>query len=425
TTFNRTLTGLLAQCPRSRTQRRAAASPEREAFMSAQASQSLSGAYPQSPAAGRRRAQLLQGSARAAGVQALSLADVQALQRDPSPASRAAVAAKFGRQYDHLAEGDTRPLAEAVLELLVKDVEKNVRQAPAEAAASASLPHAIALRLARDDIEVARPILEQSPVLSDQDLAEIVRTHTMQYALAVAGRERLSRWLSEVLADTGEREVVAVLTGNPGAELSVATLQRIAEDYRDDRTIQDRLVRRPALPYELVEQLVAEIGGRLEWELIQHRRIGQAEARQLMAAARDRATLSIVAREHGEKTIERELRHQFTTGELGPEEIVKFLRDGEVARVEAGLALLADLDVARVRQLLYGMDKRGLAALCARANFGAPHYVALRMALDLAEQGLDGADPDATYSAETITFVLQQYEQIRSDPAQMAPWFAA
>ncbi|HLT01743.1 MAG TPA: DUF2336 domain-containing protein, partial [Geminicoccaceae bacterium] len=251
------------------------------------------------------------------------------------------------------------------------------------------------------------------------------RTHTMQYALAVAGRERLSRWLSEVLADTGEREVVAVLTGNPGAELPVATLQRIAEDYRDDRTIQDRLVRRPALPYELVEQLVAEIGDRLEWELIQHRRIGQAEARQLMAAARDRATLSIVAREHGEKTIERELRHQFTTGDLGPEEIVKFLRDGEVARVEAGLALVADLDVARVRQLLYGMDKRGLAALCARANFGAPHYIALRMALDLAEQGLDGADPDATYSAETITFVLQQYEQIRSDPAQMAPWFAA
>ena len=72
-----------------------------------------------------------------------------------------------------------------------------------------------------------------------------------------------------------------------------------------------------------------------------------------------------------------------------------FLRDGEIARVEAGLALLADIDLPRVRQLLYGMDKRGLAALCARAGFGAPHYVALRMALDLAEQGVEGADPGA------------------------------
>ena len=250
----------------------------------------------------------------------------------------------------------------------------------------------MATRLARDEFEVARAILQCSPVLSDDDLGEIVRTHAMQYALAVAGREHLSEWLSDLLADTGEPEVVAALTGNPGAQLSVATLRRIAEDYRDDRAIHDRLIRRPALPYELVDQLVNAIGERLEWELIQKRRISKTEARQLMAAARDRATLSIVARDHGEKSIERELRHQFTTGELTPEEIVAFLRDGAVAKVEAGLALLADIDVPRVRQLLYGMDKRGLAALCARAGFGAPHYIAIRMALDLAEQGMEGAD---------------------------------
>ena len=285
--------------------------------MSAQASQELSGAYPPSPRAGRRRAQLIENGAKAASVQALSLADVRALEGDPSPASRAALAAKFGRQYDHLVEGDTRSLAEAVLELLVRDLEKNVRQALAEAvAASANLPHGVATRLARDDFEVARPILQCSPVLSDDDLGEIVRTHAMQYALAVAGREHLSEWLSDLLADTGEPEVVAALTGNPGAQLSVATLRRIAEDYRDDRAIQDRLIRRPALPYELVDQLVNAIGERLEWELIQKRRISKTEARQLMAAARDRATLSIVARDHGEKSIERELRHRFTTGEL-------------------------------------------------------------------------------------------------------------
>jgi uncharacterized protein (DUF2336 family) len=394
--------------------------------MSAQASQELSGAYPPSPRAGRRRAQLIENGARAASVQALTLADVRALEGDPSPASRAALAAKFGRQYDHLVEGDTRSLAEAVLELLVRDLEKSVRQALAEAvAASANLPHSAAARLARDDFEVARPILQSSPVLSDDDLSEIVRTHAMQYALAVAGREHLSEWLSDVLADTNEPEVVATLTGNPGAQLSAATLRRIAEDYRDDRAIQDRLIRRPALPYELVDQLVNAIGERVEWELIQQRRISKAEARQLVAAARDRATLSIVAREHGEKSIERELRHQFTTGELTPESIVMFLRDGAVAKVEAGLALLADVDVPRVRQLLYGMDKRGLAALCARAGFGAPHYIVVRMALDLAEQGVEGADPETTYSAETIIFVQQQYDQIRNDRAQIIPWFAS
>jgi uncharacterized protein (DUF2336 family) len=272
---------------------------------------------------------------------------------------------------------------------------------------------------------VARPLLARSPVLGDADLAEIVRTHAMPYALAVAGREHLSEALSDLLVDTNEPEVIAAVTGSPSAQLSVATLRRIANDYRGERIIQDRLVRRPALPYEVVDRLVGALGGRLEWDLIRQRRIGKAEARQLMAAARDRATLSTIEREHGEESMERELRHRFTAGELCPEDILSFLRTGEMARVEAGLALLAEVDVARTRQLLYGMDKRGVAALCARAGFGVPHYLALHMPLDLAEQAMEGADPEPAYSAETITFVQQQYDQIRSDRAQITLWFAS
>jgi uncharacterized protein (DUF2336 family) len=230
--------------------------------MSAQASESLSGQHAQSPVAGRRRARLVQGGVKAANRQTLSVTDVQALQDDPSPASRAVLAGKFGRQYDYLVEGDTRSLAEAVLELFARDAEKEVRQALAEATAgSPRLPHEIALRLARDDVEVARPILTHSPVLTDEDLAEIVRTRSLQYALAVAGRERLSEWLSNVLADTDQVEVVVAVTGNAGAEISVDTLRRIAEDYWDDRAIQDRLTRRPAAASERDDQVVAESGG--------------------------------------------------------------------------------------------------------------------------------------------------------------------
>ena len=92
--------------------------------MSAQASQSPSGDNACSPVAGRRRARLIQGAVKAANPQALTVADVQALQDDPSPASRAVLAGKFGRQYEHLVEGDTRTLAEAVLDLLARDTEK-------------------------------------------------------------------------------------------------------------------------------------------------------------------------------------------------------------------------------------------------------------------------------------------------------------
>jgi uncharacterized protein (DUF2336 family) len=391
--------------------------------MSAQASQDPSGAQAPSLIAGRQRARLVASGSRAAAGRPLSRSDVQALQVDPSPASRAALATKFGRQYDQLTGGRTRSLAEAVLQLLVRDGEPRVRRALAEAvAASPNLPHAVAARLAGDDPGVARPILEQSPVLSDDDLAAIVRTHAAPHALAVAGRAHLSEQLSDLLADTNEPEVIAALVANGGAELSTATLQRLVVDYRDDRRIGDRLIRRPNLPFALLDRFLAAIGERLGWDAIRKRRMSKAEARQLIAALRDHAG---DASEHGEPALEDQLRQRLGRGELGPLDILAFLRDGETGRVEAGLALLADVDPARARELLHGGDRRGLAALCARADFGAPYYVALRMALDLGEQGFEGPDPEVACPPETIAFTQKQYDLIRGDGAQIAFWFAA
>lgn len=282
-------------------------------------------------APGRRRAALIQDSEPSTGQRRLSLADVERLRADRSPDARAAFATHFGQQYDALADGETRPLADAVLDLLVRDVETKVREALSEAiAASPGLPPAMARRLARDDISVARPVLEQSPVLDDAELDDIVRTHAMQYALAVAGRERISENLADALSETGHVEVARRLVGNAGAPISAHTLMRIQADQRGDPELQGRLIKRPALPYELVDQLVGAIGERLEWELVRERSITAEEASRLVAVARERTTVGIVAREHGDHAVEREVRRRFNSGELDAEDILAHLRDGEI-----------------------------------------------------------------------------------------------
>lgn len=373
------------------------------------------------PSGGGRRAALLrQGPQKAPGPR-LNRADVDLLRTDRSVEARAELAAKFGRQYDELAAGQTRTLANAVLELLVKDVETRVRQALAETvASSASLPPAIANALARDHIDVANPVLEHSPVLTDDDLVDIVRTHAMQYALAVAAREELSEQLSDTLAELGSVEVARRLVGNAGAELSQKAIKQILDDFRDDGEVRERLIKRPAMPYELVDQLVGEIGERLEWELVQKRRMSAKEARQLMKSVRDNATLSIVARDHGEHSIEREMRLRMQDGELGSEEILVHLRNGEIRHVEAGLAVLADTDAEKARKLLYGMDKRAIAALCARAGFSVAHYATLRMTLDLAEKGVDNKGRDAHYSDGNLQYIQQQYQDMLANPELVA-----
>jgi uncharacterized protein (DUF2336 family) len=313
----------------------------------------------------------------------------------------------------------------AVLALLVRDVERSVRQALAESvAASPNLPPEVAERLARDAIEVARPILERSPVLRDETLIGIVRTHAMQYALAVAGRAHLSGALSDALADTGQPPVVLRLVGNGGAELSARTLQRIADDYRGDRAIQDRLVERPVLPLELIEQLVALVGERLEWELVRGRAITLAEARTIMAGARQRAAAGWsgggAGGPVGPRPQEGGFGRRHLAAALDPERALAFLRDGQTGSFEAAVATLAGIGHARARQLLYGADRRALAALCLRAGFSAPQYIALRMVLELAERCLDSAGRMQPYARDALEFAQQQYERLRRQPELVA-----
>jgi uncharacterized protein (DUF2336 family) len=200
---------------------------------------------------GRRREALLRHHADREREQKLSAADVAVLQRDRSPQARAQVTAKFGRQFDELCAAADQAVATAVLELLVRDLAVEVRQALAcTVASSARLPPEVARRLAGDAIEVADPILQRSPVLTDEDLVRVVRTNAMQYALAVAGREKLSELVSEALVDTGDAEVVARVVENAGASISHRTMRRVIEDLRGNEQIHGRVIRRPELPYE-------------------------------------------------------------------------------------------------------------------------------------------------------------------------------
>lgn len=369
--------------------------------------------------AGRRRASLLEAGERAAEERRLGLADVERLARDRSPATRSEIARKFGAQFDELALGGTSELAKSVLLLLVRDVAREVRKALAEAVAtSGQLPAEVASRLARDEIEIARPILENSPVLSDEELIDIVRTNSVQYALAVAGRERLSEALCDALVDTGHEPVVARVVGHQRAELSKRTLARILDEFRHSRDVTDRLVRRPELPYELVSELVSLIGDRLAWDLVRTRRVTREEANRIVQGIRDRVAIGAVAHEHGERGLERHLRNRWLGGELGPDDLLGFLREGDIASLETALAVMAQRDIREVRKLLYSADRRRLAALCIAAGVPTPHYVALRMALELAESCVEQGK-EKTYDSEALDFVRSQYERLKLDPEKV------
>ncbi|MCS6878236.1 MAG: DUF2336 domain-containing protein [Geminicoccaceae bacterium] len=370
---------------------------------------------------GRRREALLARAPAPVTEEPLGAADVARLAAHRSPEERARIARKLGRGLQSFTEPRERALVEAVLALLVKDVAVEVRKALAEAVADREdVPSWVVRRLARDEIEVAEPVLEKSPLLSDEELVAIVQTNAMQYALAVAGRSRLSEVVCAALLDRGETPVAAKLVGNPGAQLSRAALERVLAEHGRDRTVRDRLVRRPELPFELIEKLVRLVAERLEWELVENMRLPLATARAIVRAARERSTIDLLAREHGPRGREQALAERWRAGELDHEALLAMLREGDVAGFEIGVALHAGEPLGRVRRLLYDADRRRLAAVCLKAGFPFPHYLLVRMALELAEAAVEGRPARSDYGPATVRFLAEQYQKLAADRDRLA-----
>ncbi len=98
-------------------------------------------------------------------------------------------------------------------------------------------PGTVVVKLANDDIEVARPLLEFSNVLSDDDLIEIVSRKTEGHRVAIAGRAAVPDRVGEAIAEHGQGESLSRLVRNANAELGHNTLERLVARAMQDAEI--------------------------------------------------------------------------------------------------------------------------------------------------------------------------------------------
>jgi uncharacterized protein (DUF2336 family) len=89
--------------------------------------------------------------------------------------------------------------------------------------------------LAFDDaIEVAGPVLRQSPQLNDNDLVANARTKSQEHLHAIAQRSSLSEAVTDVLVHRGDRRTVRTIVRNTGARFSEAGFDKLTARTRGD-----------------------------------------------------------------------------------------------------------------------------------------------------------------------------------------------
>ena len=296
------------------------------------------------------------------------------LTRDEDESVRARLAAKITALVPEFAseERETiRALSHKVLETLARDQAVKVRQIVAEALKdSVDAPVAVIQKLARDiEIQVAGPILEYSPLLTDEDLLEIIAHGPIRGALtAIAKRRQLSDKLSDgvavaALADAGgESNSVRKLLQNKSAQIREDTLDRILDQAGKVPAWHEPLVERPTLPMKAIKRLAAFV------------------SRSLLEALEQRPDLDAATAKDVAKTVQRRLEAEGAASAappVGEEAIAAAIGAGKRDAVAAALARDAKLPASIVSAILASKSSKAVTALAWRAN------LSMRQALQL------------------------------------------
>jgi len=217
-----------------------------------------------------------------------------------------------------------------------------------------------------DDIKVARPVLEHSIALTDNDLIDVAGTQSQEHLLAVTRRSNIAERVSEALVSHGEDRVVASLLVNKGAQIARETYERVAERAQESPILHEPFVRRQGVPLDLLNDLYVSVAAELRQEILKtYENVSAAELDMALARSRKR-----VAKAYGG------LPADFEQSQL---ELRKLQRNGAQSRTLFLLAFasLTESDYYIVRRLVESRDIDALALICRAAGFERTVFVGL------------------------------------------------
>jgi uncharacterized protein (DUF2336 family) len=144
------------------------------------------------------------------------------------------------------------------LEKLARDQMPMVRHAISDTIKNMpNVPKCIVNKLARDlDIIVAAPVLEFSPILTDDDLLSIINANPIVGALsAISRRRNVSATVSHGIAISHDVDAMITLLENDSAQIREDTLNLLIDQSADHTQMQPPLARRANLPPQAAQRL--------------------------------------------------------------------------------------------------------------------------------------------------------------------------
>lgn len=218
-----------------------------------------------------------------------SLVNFKALEQDASPERRGEllrnVVALLNLVSDRCADGLLASY-DSVMVRLADMVDEAVRAEVARSLAELKrAPGGIVRKLARDEIEIAQPLLVRSPMLSDDDLVGVIEIRGNPHRRAIAVRPAIGEIVTNALLERGDDYVRRLAAGNVTARFALAGFERLLAQATSDAEMQSLVAAHPGTPVPILGRLV-EVAREDVRATIQRRVEGREEA-NVATGARD------------------------------------------------------------------------------------------------------------------------------------------
>ncbi len=289
-------------------------------------------------------------------------------------------------------------LFDDVVAAVAKDMDVQVRAELSARIADSEAPVTLtAKRLAKDHIDVAKPVLERSAHLTSEDLVGIIENASQEHMLAVTRRNGLAEAVSSALVDHGNDGVVASLLKNETAEINRETFEKVAVRAEKSGMLQAPLIRNRNIPLDLLNDMCTRVRKELRAEVMQ--RLSSASSEDLEAALeasrRHMQEKFRKARSQGpspedDARLEAEalVSNLQRNNKLNANRLIRFLQGNDVPAFSAALAALTGVTYPVANGVYKRNDTDALAMLMKSVGADLSSFATVAAMMDGTANGL-------------------------------------
>jgi uncharacterized protein (DUF2336 family) len=238
-------------------------------------------------------------------------------------------------------------------------------------------PIELLTQLALDEIEIARPILAGDKI-SDAMLAQVAEQGSAAHRCAIAGRTDLTQDITAKIAEKNELAAAEILAANQTAQLSEATINRLATLSQNSETLANALVVRKDITPVVAHRMFWWLTGAARRHVIEKHAIDINDLERALAEAGRNGVIKVP--DH--MAVKRLVDTISVQSRMPVSGLIEIMRQGSIERFTWALCERLSIEFATGKRIVMDPGGEALAMACKALHAEKGQFINMFLLLD-------------------------------------------